>query len=264
MIEGRFFTEADTAASTPVAIVDERLARHAWPGESAIGKRFTGDPYTKGHPAVLVTIVGVVRHLRHRQPAAETGEQIYYPHTQAPRNPMAYVVRSASDPGAVIPQVRGTLARLDSTLPIYDPRPLSAYVVAARAARRFTMILAGAFAAAALALAVIGVYGVTAYASALRRREFGVRLALGATRPQIVGLVMGETMRLGGVGLVLGLVGAAIAAMLLRSQLYGLTPADPLSYVLAVPVLTGAVMLAAWLPARRATRISPMEALRAD
>jgi predicted permease len=264
LLEGRFFTEADTATSTPVAIVDERLARHAWPGESAIGKRFTGDPYTTGHPSVPVTVVGVVRHLRHRQPAAETGEQIYYPHAQAPRNPMAYVVRSSSDPGAIIPQVRKALADLDRTLPIYDPRPLSAYVVAARAARRFTMILAAAFAGAALALAVIGVYGVTAYASALRRREFGVRLALGATRRQIVGLVMGETVRLGALGLALGLAGAAVAATLLRSQLFGLTPADPLSYALAVPVLAAAVSLAAWLPAQRATRISPMESLRAD
>jgi predicted permease len=264
LVEGRAFTETDDVKALPVAIVDERLAKRLWPNDSAIGKRFTGDPRTTGKASVLVTVVGVVRHLRHRQPTLEFGEQIYYPVRQAPRNPMAYVVKTSADPSALTSQVRDVLRSLDSTLPIYDPRPLSAYVIGARAARRFTMILATAFAAIALVLAAIGVYGVTAYSVASRRREFGVRLALGATRRQVVRLVLGESMHLAIAGLLVGLVGAGIAAALLRTQLYGVTPADSVSYALAIPLLAAAVALAAWLPARRATRISPLESLRAE
>jgi putative ABC transport system permease protein len=126
------------------------------------------------------------------------------------------------------------------------------------------MILATAFAGVALVLAGIGVYGVTAYAVALRGREFGVRLALGASRRQVVRLVMRESLRLWVAGVLLGFVGAAIAAGLLRTQLFSVTPADPVSYALAVPTLAIAVALATWLPARRATRVNPLESLRAE
>jgi putative ABC transport system permease protein len=264
LVEGRFFTEADDTTSLPVAIVDERLAQRTWPGERAIGKRFIGDPLTSGKASVLVTVVGVVRHLRHRQPTGELADQIYYPVRQAPRNPMAYIIRSQAEAEALTPQIRDVLQRLDPSLPIYDVRPLSDYVAHARAARRFTMILAAAFAAVALALASLGVYGVTAYASALRRREFGLRLALGASPRQVLRLVLGESVRLAVAGIAFGLVGAGLVAALLRTQLYGVTPADPVSYMLAVPALSVAVALAAWLPARRATRISPVESLRAE
>ena len=264
MIEGRFFTEADDAKALPVTIVDERLAERMWPGESALGKRLICDPFTTGKPQVAVTVVGVVHHLRHRRPTENVREQLYFPVMQAPRNPMAYVVRSAADAAALTPQIRQTLTALDLRAPIYDVRPLSAYVGSARAARRFTMILATAFAAAALILAGIGVYGVTAYAVTLRRREFGVRLALGASRSQVVQLVMREGVRLASVGLLIGLVGAAFAAGLLRTQLYGVTPADPISYVVAVPTLAAAVVLAVWLPARRATRVNPLDSLRSE
>jgi predicted permease len=264
LVEGRFVTEADDETSLPVTIVDERLAERMWPGESALGKRLTCDPFTTGKPSVKVTVVGVVRHLRHRRPTDAVREQLYFPVKQAPRNPMAYVVRSAVDAAALTPQIRQTLAQLDLRNPIYDARPLSAYVSSARAARRFTMILATAFAGVALVLAGIGVYGVTAYAVALRGREFGVRLALGASRRQVVRLVMRESLRLWVAGVLLGFVGAAIAAGLLRTQLFSVTPADPVSYALAVPTLAIAVALATWLPARRATRVNPLDALRVE
>jgi putative ABC transport system permease protein len=264
LVEGRFFTEADDTKSIPVTIVDDRLVERMWPGESAIGKRLICDPLTTGRPQVAVTVVGVVHHLRHRRPTESLREQLYFPVMQAPRNPMAYVVRSGADASALTPQIRQTLAQLDLRAPVYDVRPLSSYVRSARAARRFTMILASAFACVALLLAGIGVYGVTAYAVALRRREFGVRLALGASRRQVLQLVMGEGWRLAAVGLLLGLIGAAVAATLLRTQLYGVTPGDPVSYAIAIPTLAAAVTLAAWLPARRATRVNPLESLRAE
>jgi putative ABC transport system permease protein len=265
LLDGRLFTEADDVKTMPVTIVDELLAQRLWPGERAVGKRLLGDPLTTGQgPNVTLTVVGVVRHLRHRRPTEDIREQLYFPVRQAPRNPMAYVVRSSADANLLASQIRETLAQLDRRLPVYDVRPLSAYVGSARAARRFTMILATAFAAVALALAGIGVYGVTAYAVASRRREFGVRLALGASPRLLLQLVMSESTRLAVVGLILGLIGAGIAAALLRTQLYGITPADPISYAVAVPTLAAAVTLAAWLPARRAARVSPLESLRAE
>ncbi len=266
LVDGRFFTEHDDVKTTPVAIVDERYAQQMWPGERAIGKHFIGDSQTSGTASILQTVVGVVRHIRHRQPTLEFGGQIYFPVRQAPRNPMAYVVKTADDVDAatLVPRIREALRQLDSTLPIYDVRPLSSYVVDARATRRFTMLLALAFAGCALLLAGLGVYGVTAYAVARRRHEFGIRLALGATSRQVMQLVMRETVRLGAIGLTLGLLGAALAAALLRAQLFGITSLDPIAYIVAVPTLAVAVALATWLPARRATRVSPLESLRAD
>jgi ABC-type antimicrobial peptide transport system permease subunit len=141
---------------------------------------------------------------------------------------------------------------------------MTAYTGAALATRRFTMVLAAAFAVVALVLACVGVYGVTAYTVTLRRHEFGVRQALGAQAGQIVHLVLKEGVVLAGTGLALGLVGAAGAALLLRTQLFGVTPGDPVSYAVAVPILALAALTASWIPARRATLASPLESLRAE
>ena len=137
LVEGRFFVEADAMNALPVTIVDDRLAKRMWPGQSAIGKRLVGDPRTTGLPQQTVTVVGVVRHLRHRRPAIEVREQLYYPFEQAPRNPMAYVVRSDLDIGRLAPLIRQTLAAIDPGSPAADIRPLNDYVDSARAARRF-------------------------------------------------------------------------------------------------------------------------------
>ena len=235
-----------------------------WPGESALGQRFVGDPHTTGGPAVTVTVVGVVRHLKHRRPTQEVREQIYYPVRQAPRNPMAFVVRATVPPGVLAPQVRATMTELDRRLAWSDVRPFTEYVEAARSARRFAMVLAAAFAVAALLLTGLGAYGVTAYGVAVRRRELGVRQALGASPRAVARLVTGEVARLLAAGLTLGLAGAAIAAFSFRAQLYGVSAADPIAYGAALLTVTLAVALAVWLPVRRATRVNPAEALRAD
>jgi len=154
--------------------------------------------------------------------------------------------------------------QLDPQLPVYDVRPMVAYVAAARATRRFTMALAAAFAGSALVLACIGVYGVTAYSVALRRHEFGVRQALGARAAEVVRLVLREGIGLATLGAAAGLVGAAIAAVALRAQLFGISPADPISYALALAVIGAAAVAACWIPARRATAISPIESLRVE
>jgi len=153
---------------------------------------------------------------------------------------------------------------MDRRLALSEVRPFTEYVESARAARRFAMVLAAAFAIAALLLTALGAYGVTAYGVAVRRRELGVRQALGASPRAVAALVSGEVARLLGAGLLLGLAGAAVAAYSFRAQLYGVSAADPVAYGAAILTVSMAVALAVWLPVRRATRVNPAEALRAE
>jgi predicted permease len=264
VVQGRAFSDDDGLRQRPVVIVDERLARRAWPGRSPIGMRLGVDPRSEGRPTTWATVVGVVRHLRHRTLMEEVREQVYFPQAQILRNPLAYVVRTSGEPAAAASSVRAVVAGLDPLLPVYDVRPLSDYLVAARAAQRFTMILAGAFAAVALLLACVGLYGVIAYAVARRRHEFGIRLALGARPGQVQRLVVGEGVRLAVLGLALGVPAAAIGARLLQAQLFGVSPRDPASYALALGLLGLAAVLASWVAARRATAASPLDVLRAE
>jgi putative ABC transport system permease protein len=261
LVEGRWFSEDDTAKSIPVAIVDDVLARKMWPGESAIGKRLKADPGTTGSPRVPVTIVGVVRHLRHREMTRDLREQIYFPSQQSYRNPMAYAVKTAGVAADLAPAVRRAMLEIDRTLPIYDVRPLTSYTGAARATQRFTLVLALAFAGSALALAIVGIYGVTAFTAAQRRREFGVRMALGARGGQVAALAMSSTLAMAGIGAVAGCLGAAGLARLIRSQMSTVSTADPLAYAGGVTVMLVATLLASALPAWRAARANPADSL---
>jgi len=264
LVDGRSFTEDDDPRREAVAIVDDQLARRAWPGERAVGKRIAADPRSTGHPVHWATVVGVVRHMRHRSLLENLTDQVYFAERQIQRNPMAYVVKTTGDPAALAATVRQIVAKLDPQLPVYDIRPLDEYVTSARAAQRFATILAAAFAIVALLLAAVGVYGVIAYAVTRRRYEFGVRLALGARRWQVTALVVREGGWLAALGLVIGLVGAGIAARLLQSQLFGITPRDAPSYAAAILAIAATAFVACWLPARRAAAIAPIEALRTD
>jgi putative ABC transport system permease protein len=264
LVAGRGFIEDDQDSRHPVVIVDERLAERIWGGQSPIGRHLIVDPGSEGIATVKVTVVGMVRHLRLRSLVADLTEQIFFPQRVVRRNPMAYVVRSNRDPAALAPDVRAAIARLDPSLPIYDVRTLDSYVASARATRRFTVLLAATFAATALLLACIGVYGVLSYAVARRRHEFGVRFALGAAPARVVGEVMREGLVLALAGCGTGLAIATVTSNLLGAQLYGIGPRDPLSFGAAASVLGLSAAMACWLPARRATEVSPMEALRTE
>lgn len=264
LVSGRFFNDTDSPASQPVAVVDESLAARAWPGRSPLGERLRVDPRSSGSPNTWVTVVGVVRHVRHRSLLQPLNEQVYFPLSQAFRNPVAYLVRSTGDPSALAPAVREAVRSVEPTLPIYETQPLSAYLERARAVQRFAMVLVAAFAGAALGLAAIGIYGVIAYTVVQRRREFGVRLALGATRGQIGALVLRDGAKLAGVGVALGLAGAALMGGLIRSQLFGVSAGDVVTYVVAAPLLGLTALLACWWPARRATKADVLEVLRAE
>jgi predicted permease len=261
LLEGRWFVEADSAAAQPVAIVDSLLAARMWPGESAIGRRLKADPGTTGFPAVTLTIVGVLRHIRHRDITRDLREQMYFPAQQSLRNPMAYVIRSGGDPAQLAESVRRALGEIDKSIPVYDVRPLASYTREARAVRAFTLLLAVAFAASALVLAGVGVYGVTAYAAAGRRREFALRFALGASVEQVATLVFRDAISLAAAGGVVGCIGAAGAARVLRTQLYNVSALDPVAYAIGIVVIVCASIVAAAIPAYRASRTSPLESL---
>ena len=264
LVEGRSFTEDDDLTSQPVVIVDNRLASRMWPGQSAVGRRLSVDPFVRGKPEVWSTVVAVVEHVRHRSPVEDVREQVYFPQRQVVRNPSVYVVKAGMDPAALVPSIRDVVRELDPSLPIYDVRPLSAYVEGARATRGFTMQLAIVFALLALALASVGIYGVIAYSVTLRRREFGVRRALGARAGQVVALVAREGARLVGRGVAAGVIGAAVATWFLRSQLFGVGPWDAWVYAASIPVLLAAATAACLVPALKASAANPADALRSE
>jgi predicted permease len=264
VLEGRVFTEADAPGTQPVAVVDELLARGLWPDRSPLGERLRVDPNSTGAPDTWVSVVGVVRHVRHRSLVEPLNEQVYFPLSQAFRNPVAWLVRTTGDPALLAPSIRAAVREIDPSLPIYETQPLAAYLERARGVQRFTMLLVAVFASLALLLAAIGVYGVIAYVVVQRRREFGVRLALGATPREIGRLVLAEGLKLTALGAALGLLGALATGQLIRGLLVDVSPLDAFAFAVPLPVL-GLVSLAACLwPARRATAASVLDVLRAE
>lgn len=261
LIEGRFFTEADGPTSQGVAIVDDVIAKRSWPGDTAVGKRISVDPEFFGRR--WATVVGVVRHMRVRSLVEDLSPQIYFPIRQSTR-PTTYAVKTSGDPAALAGITRDVIRKLNPNAPIYDLRLMEDYLVVARSVQRFTMVLAAAFAGIALALAFVGVFGLVSYSVNSRRYEFGVRLALGARSIQIVNLVMRQAVLLVSAGVAIGIGGAVLVGRLLQAQLFGVTPLDIPTYLVAVAVIAGAGFLVSWFPARRASLSSPLDVIRAE
>jgi putative ABC transport system permease protein len=262
IVSGRAFTDADDAQAPPVAIVNQALERRYFRGASAVGKRVKyGRPQD---PDSWVTIVGVVADQRQDALDTEPRPEAFTPLAQQASGRVSIVVRGPADPGALAAGARAAVRGFDEELVVINLAPLGDLVRGSLGDQRFRTIVLAAFAAVALLLAALGVYGVLAYTVASRTRELGVRLAVGAPRGRLFAMVVRDGLRPVALGVAAGLPLAFAGALLGRSLLFGIAPADPLTYVATVAVL-GAVALAACLvPAARATRVDPLVCLRED
>jgi len=261
LVRGRLFTGADGAGAPPVALVNETMARRWWPAGDAVGARVV---IGVGGAPVEREIVGVVGDVRQAGLDREPRPELFAPHAQSGFGSMTFVAEVGGDPAAALPALRSAIWSLRPDLPIYDSATLPQLLAGQTADRRFVTVLLGAFALLALALAAIGIYGVIAFVTGQRAREFGIRLALGATPGGIVARTVGESLRVVAAGAAVGLAGAVALAGLLRRFLFGVEVIDPLTWALLVPAVLAVAAAAAWLPARRAGRVDPMTVLRAE
>jgi putative ABC transport system permease protein len=259
-LAGRDFTMEDRLGATPVAIVNEQLARRAWPGESPIGKRIQ----VVGADTAWATVVGVVATTKHFALGEAPLDQAYVPYMQRPLIFTEAVVRATGDPTALANAVRGAIWRVDRDQPVWRVRTMDRVLEEARGGPKLTVWVMSAFGALALVLAAIGVYGVMSYTVARRTQEVGIRMALGAHRAQVLSMVLRQGMVTIVVAIALGLGVALAATRLLTTQLYGVSATDPFTFF-AVPILLGLVaLLACLVPAFRASRVDPLVAMRAD
>jgi putative ABC transport system permease protein len=277
LLRGRLFSEAESDKTQPVFVIDEALARRHWPGDDPIGSRIrwpgalgerdvgaedaAADP-SGGDAMLSGEIIGVVGSVRWVGMAAEPQATVYSWFPQAPGRQITIVARTAGDPGAMAHLVATQVREIDPNQPIGEVRPMRDFVSADLARPRLTMGLLGGFAAAALLLAAIGLYGVMAFNVAQRTQEIGVRVALGARPVDVLRLVMQRGVLLTGIGLAIGLAAALALGPVVATLLYGITPADPATLLAAGVLLAGVAVLATYLPARRAARLSPMVALK--
>ncbi|HLY19198.1 MAG TPA: ABC transporter permease [Bryobacteraceae bacterium] len=256
--KGRVFGEEDRQDTQAVAVIDDILARQYWPDQDPIGQHIR-----RGSSAPWATIVGVVGHVKQADLGGEDVKgKYYFPLYQVPPPFSSFIMRTPGDPARLAAAMRDAVRAVDATQPVSQIRLLSDMVSSSLAARRFVVTVLGVFAAIALLMAVIGLYGVISYAVTQRMQEMGVRMALGARPGEILRLVLGQGMRLASAGAAVGLVVSLIASRLLRSQLFHVSSFDPLTFALMAAVLIGAALAASYIPARRATRVDPMVALR--
>jgi putative ABC transport system permease protein len=264
LVKGRLFDSRDTETSQPVAIVDDTLVQTFWPNDDPIGKRLKrGGPQS---PQPWLTIVGVVRHVRMRTLEAPSRMELYGPHAQFPFNSMSLAIHTSTDPMSLANAVTKQVLAVDPQQPVYRIRTMNDFLASSLERRKLSMLLLAIFAGAALMLAAIGIYGITSYSVAQRSQEMGVRMALGASRSGILRLVLGQSLTLAAVGVVAGVIGSFILTTLLANMLSGMlfntTAIDPITFIAVATVLIGVTILASYIPARRATKVDPMVALR--
>jgi putative ABC transport system permease protein len=252
------FSATDRIGAPRVVLVSEGAARTFWPNEDPIGRRVgVGQGgYDSG-----AEVIGVVGDVRQSMDSAAKPD-VYLSYLQSPRAGMMVFVRTRGDPAALGPVVRRAIHELAPAYPVYEMQSMAVRAAGATAQARFSAVLLTLFAAVALALAVIGIYGVMSLAVARRTREIGIRMALGADGRRVMRMVVGEGLGLAAAGAVVGVVGALALTRILRALLFDTQPSDPTTYVSIIVVLAAAACLASWLPARRATHVQPTEALR--
>jgi putative ABC transport system permease protein len=260
LIRGRYFEERDSEITAPVAIVDDDFARSYWPNEEPIGKRAKlGGRESK---APWMTIVGVVGHVHYRALEAPSRVQIYWPEAQRPYNTMSLAVRTAREPLALALAVEKEIFTVDPDQPVYQVRSMQ-QLKSEWVSRRFlTLLLVGLFAGLALMLASVGIYGVMAHSVSLRSHEIGIRMTLGASRQNVLRMILTQGAGLSGIGLGVGLLAAVALMRLMASMLYSTSAGDPLTFLGVALLLVAVALLACYIPARRATRVDPLVALR--
>ena len=261
VLTGRGVSASDDERAPKVVVVSAATAQRFWPGESPIGKRLKWGPPGSREP--WVEVVGVVGAARYRDPRVESLD-VYVPYMQSPWRLNHLVVRAADDPRALTASLRSALAEVDPEARAVQVATVGDLAAAALRQPRFQMTLVGAFAVLALLLSAVGIFGVVSFATTRRTRELGVRLALGAKGSDVKRLVIGETLRTVAVGITLGITSAAAGVRVLRGLVYGVTPADPVTFIAVPMVVTAVAVLAAAIPARRASRVDPITVLRAD
>ncbi|MGA9770145.1 MAG: ABC transporter permease [Blastocatellia bacterium] len=259
LVRGRDFTERDNEHAPGVIIINEAMARRHWAGEDPIGKRIMvsmGDTSPR-------EIVAIVKDVKQGDWAAEPRPEMYLPYLQAtsPRY-LTLVIRTSAEPMKLAATVQGEVWAIDKNLPVSDIMSMEDAISAAIAQQRFNMLLLGIFAAVALVLAVVGIYGVMSYSVTQRTHEIGIRMALGASAGDVLRMIVGQGMALVAIGIGVGLVGAFALTRLMESLLFGVSVTDPLTFIAISVVLAGVALGACFIPARRATKVDPMIALR--
>ncbi len=262
LIAGRFFDEHDNETSAPVAIIDESMARTYWPGESAVGKKLKRGG--RGSQAPWMTVVGVVGHIRYGSLERPSRVQLYWPHAQNPSSSMSLVLRTRASQGAMAETVQRTVMALDTDQPVYAVRQMEELMAGSMMRRRIIMLLLAMFAGAALLLAALGIYGVVSYWVTQRTHEIGIRMALGASRGDILRMVMGQSLSILIIGVALGLAGALVLGRVMAAQLFSVGSTDPWTYASLGLVLLGVGMLAGLMPAVRGALASPIRTLRQE
>lgn len=260
VLRGRGFTENDSETGAPVAVVDDTLARNFFPGQDAVGKRLHLGGMGSKRP--WMTIVGVVSHVHYRALEAPSRVQVYWPEAQRPYNTMSLAIRTSVDPLSLATAVRQQILAVDPNQPVYQIRDMEQLRSDWLSQRFLALLLVGLFAALAVVLAAVGIYGVMSYAVTRRTHEMGIRMALGAQPRDVMNMILSQGTALMGIGLGAGIVAALGLTRLMSALLYGVTATDPLAYLGGALLLALVALAACWIPARRATRVDPLVALR--
>jgi putative ABC transport system permease protein len=260
IVRGRGFTDADHADAPPVVVINETLAKQAWPGEDALGRRLSDG----GDNSPWMTVVGIIKDAHRADVTRAIRPELYTSILQATARTQTLLVRTAGDPNAIVSAVRRELQAIDPQLPLFNVTTLERELSLTLTQPRFQAVLLTVFASIALLLATIGIYGVTSHAVSQRTQEVGIRMAMGAARRDVLRLIFVQHLRPALAGLALGLLGAFALSRSLQGLLFGVGATDPMTFTLVGVALLAVAAVACWIPARRATRVDPLVALRTE
>jgi putative ABC transport system permease protein len=265
IIKGRDFDDRDKHGSTPVIIITEAFVRQHFPNEDPIGKRIKpGISTYDDDDSTMREVIGVVGDVRNRNLSTEPKPAYYLPQSQVPFSQVAMVVKTAGEPHSLVSAVTKQVAAMDQDIPLFSVKSMPEYLSSSVAAPRFSTTVLSIFAAVALVLTLVGLYGVMSYSVAQRTNEIGIRLALGAQTRDVLLMIVKQASTLILIGLVIGLAGAYALTRVIASMLYGVTAKDPVTFAAVAALLAIVALLACYIPALRATKVDPMEALRCE